>query len=466
MEKRSKTYWTLGLIIAAVYVCAFAYISLVDNGVFSDHGYPIQNGGDSYEYALLAHNVAEYGSFSLAPHLNVPEMFRSPGYSFFLVPFYVVDHSLYLAILAQVLLVIGSAFFIYAIGIKFLPPTWAFICALFYALDPTTIFYSLSIFSDTLFVFLLLASVYLLFVKENRGWAEFALSGFVLGFGTLVRTAGEYLIFIIAILALVEAVKRIGWKRALLSSALLIVSAYLVLAPWYTRNFQVSGALGIASTGPYTFLFYHVKDFEMKVKGVSSDTYDNEIKTRLNVTDLQELRNIKYSSGMMGIVKEKIFADPIHYSIYHLLGSVNLFLASGLRDTAINLPILEKTLSNVGLIGTDDVNVKEMFAKNPLGAIWYAVSSEPLFTLERLLRLLGLLLAVGVTLYGIVTRRFSLLFAVLLAIVVYTALVIGPVSYPRYRMPLEPFLYMITALGWLSLVWKGKSTSDKLGKTI
>jgi hypothetical protein len=51
------------------------------------------------------------------------------------------------------------------------------------------------------------------------------------------------------------------------------------------------------------------------------------------------------------------------------------------------------------------------------------------------------------------------------SIVAYTALVIGPVSYPRYRIPLEPFLYLITALGLLSLPWKTKGTSVKVLKS-
>jgi hypothetical protein len=170
---------------------------------------------------------------------------------------------------------------------------------------------------------------------------------------------------------------------------------------------------------------------------------------------------------MMEIVKEKIFADPLNYGVYHILGSINLFLSSSIRDTSLNLPKFGEALSAVGLAGGNTVNVKELLATDPARALWYGITAEPLFTFERVLRLLGLLLAVGVTLYALVTRRFTILFLVLVTIVAYTALVIGPVSYPRYRIPLEPFLYLITAYGWVSLPWKTKGTSVKVpqGKT-
>ncbi len=452
-------------VLLGIYLFFVTYVLLFDNGIFSNFGYPIHNGGDSSEYAILTQNLVESGAFTLGG--NAPEMFRSPGYSLFLAPFYAIDHSLYLAIFVQILLVLGSAFLIYEIGKKFLPEFWAAICALFFALDPATIFYSLSIFSDLLFTFLSLLAVYLLFVRENRGWVAYGFAGLVLGFGALVRSAGEYLVIILAVFVLVEAVRRIGFRKAVFSVLLMLVTSLVVVTPWYVRNYQETKAVGLSTTGPYTFLFYHVKDFEMKKHGVSEEAFTDEIKERLNVADVAELRSIEYSKGMMEIVKEKIFADPLNYGVYHILGSINLFLSSSIRDTSLNLPKFGEALSAVGLAGGNTVNVKELLATDPARALWYGITAEPLFTFERVLRLLGLLLAVGVTLYALVTRRFTILFLVLVTIVAYTALVIGPVSYARYRIPLEPFLYLITAYGWVSLPWKTKGTSVKVpqGKT-
>lgn len=457
MSKKNANL-VFGFILGAFFII-FLYVCIFDNSIFSNFGYPIHNGGDSSEYAILTQNLVETGAFTLG---NAPEMFRSPGYSLFLAPFYAIDNSFYLAIFAQILLVFGSAFLIYEIGKKFLPEFWAVICALFFALDPVTIFYSLSIFSDTLFTFLTLLAVYLLFVRENRGFVTYAIAGVVLGFGALVRSAGEYLVIIFAVFALVEAVKRIGFRKAAVSVLLVLLTSLAVVAPWYARNYEETGALGLSTTGPYTILLYHVKDFEMKKHGVTEETFTNEIKERLQVADIAELKSVAYSKEMMEIVKEKIFADPINYGVYHILGSVNLFLSSSIRDTTLNLPKFGGALSAVGLAGGNNVNVKELLASDPVRAVWYGITSEPLFTFERVLRLLGLLLAVGVTLYALISRRFTTLFLVMVAIVAYTALVIGPVSYPRYRIPLEPFLYLITAYGFVSLPWKTKGTSVKV----
>jgi 4-amino-4-deoxy-L-arabinose transferase-like glycosyltransferase len=91
----------------------------------------------------------------------------------------------------------------------------------------------------------------------------------VLGFGALVRSAGEYLVIILAVFVLVEAVRRIGFRKAVFSVLLMLVTSLVVVTPWYVRNYQETKAVGLSTTGPYTFLFYHVKDFEMKKHGVS-----------------------------------------------------------------------------------------------------------------------------------------------------------------------------------------------------
>jgi len=445
-------------VITAVYLSIFFYISLLDNGIFSDYGYPIHNGGDSSEYAFLTKNLLESGSFSLD---GSPEMFRTPGYSLFLAPFVVLDSSFLLAIAVQIALLIGSAILIRKIGEKFLPAPLPLLAALFFALDPATVFYTLGIWSEIPFVFLSLLSAYLLFVKESRGWADLALAGLALGFAALVRPAGEYMILLYAAVALFTYMKSAGFRIATTHAVLVLLVAAAVLLPWYVRNFDATGEIGLSTTGPYTFLFYHAKNFALK-SGISGEEFDRNVYQRIGVAENRELRSIEYSDDMMGIVKETVLADPVRYGIYHALGSANLFLGSSIRDASINLPNVSAALSAIGLIGQNDINVKELFATDPLRAIWYSVSSEPLLTLERVFRLFTVVLFVLGMWNLFLENRVMGITVLSVLIVLYTAAAIGPVSYPRYRIPLEPFFYLIAAAGLLKLPWRIRGTSVKV----
>jgi 4-amino-4-deoxy-L-arabinose transferase-like glycosyltransferase len=458
VPRKNNLLWLAG-IVALVYACVFLYFAFFDNGIFSEYGYPIHNGGDSSEYALLTENLLKHGTFSL--DLETPEMFRTPGYSFFLMPFVALDPSFMLAIAAQIALIAASAVLIVLLGRKFLPDPLPLVAALFFVFDPASVFYTIGIWSETPFVFLSLLSAWLLFAKEKRGWGCAALAGIALGCAALIRPAGEYLIVIYALVALFSYMKMFGWQKAAAHALLIVIAAGAVVAPWYARNAEESGALGLSTTGPYTFLFYHAKYFAVK-SGVAGEDFDRSVYERLGVSGSDELRSVAYSRGMMEIVKETFLADFLRYTLFHGLGSANLFLGSSIRDFTLNAPLLSESLSTLGLIGKNDVNVKELFAQDPLGAVWYSVSSEPLLTLERILRVAMLaLFALGIV-FLILKKRVTGLTVLAVLVVLYTAAAIGPVSQPRYRVPLEPFFYLIAAAGLLMFPWKWRSSSVKL----
>jgi 4-amino-4-deoxy-L-arabinose transferase-like glycosyltransferase len=438
-------------VVTVVYILASFYLAFVDSSVFIDHGYPVHGGGDSYHYALLTENLVAGHGFSVsesAPY--VPDMLRSPGYSAFLVPLYVIDHTFRLAIVVQIFLVIGTALLIQAIGRKILPDRWASAVAFAYALDPTTIFYSLSIWSDTLFVFLLSAGFWLMFARTPRGWASALVPGVIMALAAYVRPAGGYLIWILAAFFVVAGISRIGWKKTLVSIIALLVAYGAVLAPWYVRNYKESGVAVLSSIGPYTLLLYDVHDFLIS-RGQSPESVNAEIASKLPFEG-DALRNAKYSYMMTDIAKEYIKRDPIGYATFHMFGSVNLLVSSSIRDLATNLSLLHTRLEALHLMSDNSVNVKSLIVRDPVGAVRYSLLDEPLLTLERVFRLATVFLAAVAFVLAIIrkrTRFFVLLFAIIVA---YTALVIGPVSYPRYRMSAEPFLFMMAAAGAVALL--------------
>lgn len=453
--------------ILVVYALALAYIAFVDNGHYSKFGYPIHDGGDSQNYAQLAANLAQEHAFSRSTSTPFrPEMFRAPGYPLFLAPFYVFDRSLTVPILLHIVLLVASAYLILVMGKRFLPDPWPTIVAYAYVLDPATIFYTLTLLSDTLFIFLLLLITFLLFFREQElRWQTVAVCGAVLGYAALVRPAGMYLVAVVVFL-LYWLLIREGWRKRVGLILVFLVAYAAILTPWYLRNFHVSGVFGHSTVGANVLLFNNVKQFLMNEEGVTEGEAMEEILDSLPTRRYEDHIDLAYSHVLMDRVKEVVWAHPFSYAFFHLKGSANLFLTSSVRDISLNLPLAEAGLQKIHMTGANETNIKELFKTNPPAAIWHSLLDEPLLTFERVVRLIILLSAVIGCVWG-AWRKDTRFFVVLLALYIgYFALVTGPVSYPRYRLPLEPYLFMAAALGvvYLHQYWRGRERASVLGK--
>ena len=126
-----------------------------------DTHYPVFN-GDSKSYFLLAQNLLTNHEYSLSAGAPfVPENFRLPGYPFFLYLLGSIGVSMVWITVVQIFLTSATVCLTYLIGKKFLSEKVAFIAALLLCVEPTSVFFSTFIMSDTLFVFTLMLSIYL-----------------------------------------------------------------------------------------------------------------------------------------------------------------------------------------------------------------------------------------------------------------------------------------------------------------
>jgi hypothetical protein len=445
----SFSFKSIFFLLAIAYVVFFVYIKTFDSEMFSMHGYPIHDGGDSYEYALLAKNISETGAFTLSEDTFTPEMFRTPGYSVFLSALFHFDPTLHLAIMVQVVLVLFSGLLLFALSKSVVPNPWPYILVLLFVFDPSTVFYSLSVWSDIPYIFLTLFAVYLLFAYSTKNPFFVIGIGAVLGFATLVRSVGEIAFFVIAFCFAIHLLKSLPFKKTLTLLLLLLVGYSAIVGPWYARNYFYSGTAALSSTGAHALLFFDARQFLIDRKSQTPNEVDAFITKQLPQVSVEELRSVAYNEQITNLGKSIISQYPIEYATYHALGVVNFFVSSGIRDISLNLPRLSRLLVSSGLIGDGSVNLKEGVGGNVLNTIAYALTKEPLLTFERLLRICIVLLA-GVGFIGsLFTRRPTRYMLLLLSglLVAYYALATGPVSYPRYRIPAEPFLLILAAVG-------------------
>jgi len=172
-------------------------------------------------------------------HPVTPDAVRSPGYPLFLSIFVdgpPDDRTIATIVFAQMILsnlVLGLAFCFY---IRFLSGYWAVAALLLTALSPHLIVANSYLLTETLFCLLLILSGWLLSLFFFRPTLFLAIvSGFLLGVATLIRPGLQYFPLILAVLFVVHYGRRKGFKFA----AILLLGYILVLSPWIIRNLQI-----------------------------------------------------------------------------------------------------------------------------------------------------------------------------------------------------------------------------------
>jgi hypothetical protein len=136
----------------------------------------------------------------------------------------------------QVFLGVVSVALVYGIGRRLSTPTVGLLAALWLALFPNLIFHTGAILTETLFIFLVLSSLAVLFSyhwrDERPGWRLVGF-GVLLGLSALVRPIALLLLPLLPIAWLVGGY---GWRRAFgYAGAVLVVTAATIM-PWTIRN--------------------------------------------------------------------------------------------------------------------------------------------------------------------------------------------------------------------------------------
>ena len=149
----------------------------------------------------------------------------------------------------QVFLSVATVALVYYVGRRLFTPAVGLVAALWMALFPNLIFHTAVYLTETLFIFLVLAALAVLFSfrwrEERPGWTRLLVFGLLLGFSALVRPIS---LLFLPLLPIAWLIAGFGWQRALgYSGAVLVVTA-AVIAPWTIRNAVRMDAFVIIST--------------------------------------------------------------------------------------------------------------------------------------------------------------------------------------------------------------------------
>jgi hypothetical protein len=211
---------------------------------------------DTSSYLLPGRNLLFHGSFVFQD--GQPYLSRTPGYPLFLA--LTTLPGMEFAVLVQVILSALTVVLVWRLarGI-FEDDRIALLSAWIFAFEPVSIFNSIALMSETLFLVLFLLSLERLvqFLRGHR-LLVLAQAGIFLAAATFVRPVTYYLPVPLALgLFLVLArVPALRWK----APAVLLLTALPWLAAWQIRNWVETGFSGFSSIGVENPYFYDTAD--------------------------------------------------------------------------------------------------------------------------------------------------------------------------------------------------------------
>jgi hypothetical protein len=397
---------------------------------------------DSAGYIDLAENLYRHGVFTremptASGAQSQPEIFRTPGY-----PVFLMNGGWWLQPGMDVLLVIVTML----LAMRLLgDERLAILAGAWQAVTPVAAAASGRVLSDGLYAFLLTTAVLCVVAYlQDRRWRAVIGGAAVMILACYVRPAG---LFAAAVIAAVLILARGSWVRGVVF--VLIVAAGV--GPWIVRNHQAADYAGFSSVAGdslhrFTAAEVYAAKHEMPVEDVRY-YFDWEVDQQSLATPGAEAR-YRREQAMQIISEDRRLAARVH-----VLGCGGFWLP-GATD------VLEELGLTTGQRGTLEVFHRQ--------GIWAATKHYFDGRWGVMALGIGLALIYAAKLAGVVRaaipgrgRRWSPLPEVwlLVALVVLAAMMGGPASTPRFRVPVSPILSVAAAAGWGRWLWRGRHLS-------
>jgi len=228
MGKNSKKNNRLFLIYTGIFLLGF----ILRTGIFFVKKDLFLNKlivSDALNYVYLAENILKFKTYGWH---NMPTAYRPPGYSVFLAIIYKLfgqrNHIAVIIIQNLLAALIPVIIFIYTR--KFYDFSTGLLTSILTATHTTLLFWSNLLWSETLFTFFLVISVYFLSLKSSRYIFNF-LTGIFIGITILIRP------IILVLLCLAILFYLLTNKKYIKNVLLIIAGTVLIISMWTLRNY-------------------------------------------------------------------------------------------------------------------------------------------------------------------------------------------------------------------------------------
>lgn len=411
---------------------------------------------DALGYHKLATTLIENHRFAYSS-TEKPNSLRTPLYPMFIAAIYsLVGVKPWIVLLAQILIDSLSCFLLLVSLSRLFSRRVAFIASTLYALDPFLILYSsTSLYSDTLFVFFLVAGFWFFSLARhgeisNKTLLNYGLSSLFLGLATLTRPISLFIIacFVVFFLVAYGNQPKIALTYALLCSLIF----GLVLLPWFFRNYLTFGYFSFSSASSENMLFDLVPmEMDMRHKDLATvwESLSTEADKMIEADGLnpQDLNDFQKGPYWQKLALSYISNDPIAFGKSYLLGIYHTLFNRDAKFYAefLGLPAVDfdiKAYPNI-------FDLAKAFLEQQ-GAVGLLIIFG-VIVLDFLIVYLGAIIGL-LTSWKRYKDKPALLLIILIA--VYFVLITGTQGHPRFRLPSIPFYLAFTGIGFSYLYEK------------
>lgn len=377
---------------------------------------------DARLYYFYALNIERWGVFSKAPPSETPpqpDAFAPPGLPFAFTPFIEFppsDRMLFRFNTIQALLGCATVLLTFLFFRLFTTQATALGTAFLTAISPHLVVMTTYLLTETLFTFLLVAAVYLVAEALKRNNAAIGiLAGLFVGLTALTRATTEYLpVFMTALLWVICDWQR--FKRVVLPMALFSIS---VIIAWKIRNLVVTGALSDPTLMISTL--HH---------GMYPDFMFNNLPESKGAPYRFDPGTAGFTDSVGGVIDEivrRFSAHPLRYAYWYLLGKPTALLSwdmiDGMGDIFI-YPVQKSPYFDHSLFQATRVIIYLLHVPLSVTAVVGCV-----------------LVAMRPRLLGIDGEQRLLATLAVILIAYFFAIHLLGAPFPRYGVPLRPFVY-------------------------
>lgn len=384
------------------------------------------------------------------------EILRTPIYPAFIAGIYALfGVKPFIVLFAQIFISVAIGYFFYKIVAQLSNRTIANIALFIFAIEPTLILYTSFLYSEVLFMFFTMFSLYLLIngIKQNK-ISLFIFSGIALGLATLTRPAGQYLIIVYVLLILFYAIQK---PLKIKYTALLTVFYLLSIAPWAIRNYIYYGRFQLSNTMDHNALILSSFYTEFQNSSLPRDTivqhFLNQLKAAApanlkdsmpsNLFELNKRQSFENTDVFAKVAKNYLLSHKKEFILAQIQGAINLHINMGTEQYMLRLHQETKRWNIKDKVGLSLFSAAKKFFKTK-------TTTEiilGIFILSLLIIIYGYtIIGIG---YTFKNKAFYILIFCILNIGYYVALSsIYPT--PRFRNPFIPFYIFLGAYGFFN----------------
>jgi hypothetical protein len=441
---RKPTSWALFVLLGLTIIIGFYLRNESGHGTTVIH--PLT--ADARDYYMYAYNMRHRQTYSLdtaplsdAKSSIAPDALRSPGYPLFLSIFVdgppnrriIGSIKFVQMILSTLTLVI--AFYFYR---GFITAYWAVLAALLTSLSPHLIVANSYLLTETLFCLLLVISGWLLSLFFSRpSFGLVAVVGVTLGVATLVRPGLQYFPLVLGAIFIFHY----GKRKGIYFFGVMLMGFVLILSPWFIRN---------------VLNFHYVSDDKLKINFLHHGMYPDFKYQGLQKTygfpyrfDPRSEEISKNTESILKEIRRRFRNEPVQHIKWYLIRKPAVFWSWNMIQ------------------GLGDVFVYPIHKTPYHSNTFFKWTHHLLYWLHWPMVILCAVGSFIVWLPGLkkIYPENSLYVARFVSglLLYFTALHIIGAPFPRYSVPLRPFLYGM-AVFCLQIFWtalKGKPASDE-----